>query len=318
MKFSTSSPVLTPEIQPLSAGPQFPPRRLQLTRRILLSLPTTPPFNLRSGQTESDRWTHKIFLLDLPRQTHSSSMPASELLRRVAQLLRHLPLCLVAGHDRMDIRAPFPNRSGSSSVTLSAASRGSCPSSPHRTPPLQSPMPPIFSAAPPQSRRPGPRYATIPPPPTQTTAATAPFSALSELRPRQSVASRLPARPQPACLLTCAPSLLAPFPQSLPSDPPHDDARLSQISTTGKTVPARPRLWCPMTAGVILEALLRRTAAQSPPQQNTRSFLPGLRAAPTLSLPRSYKRECQGSAGVPFAIAALPPCSLFRAQSATA
>nr|TKW14672.1 hypothetical protein SEVIR_5G182000v2 [Setaria viridis] len=36
-------------------------------------------------------------------------------------------------------------------------------------------MPPIFSVAPPQSRRPGPHYATIPPSPTQTTAATAPF-----------------------------------------------------------------------------------------------------------------------------------------------
>ena len=104
---------------------------------------------------------------------------------------------------------------------------------------LQSPMPPVFSVTSPQSRRPGPRYATIPPPPTQTAAATASFPTLSEAAPTI-CCSTLARAPAAACLLTCAPSFLAPFSRSLPSDPPHDDARLRQISTPGKPAPAPP------------------------------------------------------------------------------
>nr|TKW20433.1 hypothetical protein SEVIR_4G087900v2 [Setaria viridis] len=156
-------------------------------------------------------------------------------------------------------------------------------------------MPPALSVAPPQSRRPDCttrrflRHQSRPRPRQS-------LSHLVRAAPRQSVASRSPTRPQPACLLTCAPSLLALFPRSLPLDPPHDNARLRQISTTGKTAPAPPRLWCPMTAGVIPKVLLRRTAAQSPPRQSTRSLLSGLRAAPAFSL---FRAAIKGNARAP-------------------
>lgn len=91
-------------------------------------------------------------------QTHSSGMPASELLRRVAQFLRPPPLRPVAGRDRMDSRALFPNRSGSSSATLSAASCSSRLSSPRRTPGCKARClpafpPPLHSRATPDALR---------------------------------------------------------------------------------------------------------------------------------------------------------------------
>nr|TKW26183.1 hypothetical protein SEVIR_3G169800v2 [Setaria viridis] len=132
--------------------------------------------------TETDRWTHEIFLPDLPQQAHSSCMPASKFPSRVAQLLRRPPLRLVAGHDRMDSRAPFPNRGGSSSATLSAAPRRPRPSS-HRQIPAAEPDAARLFRHPSTVAPPDPRYATIPPSPTQTAAATAPFPPCQKLRP---------------------------------------------------------------------------------------------------------------------------------------
>nr|TKW09716.1 hypothetical protein SEVIR_6G124775v2 [Setaria viridis] len=130
-------------------------------------------------------------------------MPALELLRRVARFLRHPPLRPIAGRDRMDIRAPFPNHSGSPLQPFCSTSQ-LAPIITSPAPRLQGLMPPVFSAAPPQLRR--PRCATRRfllrqprPRPRQL------LSRLVRYVPRQSVASHSLAQPQPACLLTCAP-----------------------------------------------------------------------------------------------------------------
>nr|TKV94261.1 hypothetical protein SEVIR_9G282200v2 [Setaria viridis] len=122
-------------------------------------------------------------------------MPALEFPRRVAQLLRCPPLRLVSGPRPNGFLRPPPQSQRKPLCNLSAAPRRPRPSSHRQIPAVEPDVAHLFrhlaTVAPP-----GLRYATIPPPPTPTTAATAPFPALSEAA-RQSVAPRSPARPQP-------------------------------------------------------------------------------------------------------------------------
>nr|TKW00047.1 hypothetical protein SEVIR_8G083400v2 [Setaria viridis] len=115
-------------------------------------------------------------------------------------------------------------------------------------------------------------------------------------------------RRTPSCKARCLPAFPPPLPSRAALDTLRDDSsfanpdlgRDSSFSALPELRPDRP--------------LLRaRPRSRSPPVLSpcTPSFLLGLRAAPTLSLPRSYKRECQSPTGVPFAIAALPPFLCF-------
>src|SRR5688572_25402630 len=104
-------------------------------------------------------------------------MPASEFLHRVAQLLRHPPLRLVSGPRPNGFSRPLPQSQRKPLCNLSATPRHPRPSSHRQIPAAEPDVARLFrhfdTVAPP-----GLRYPTIPPPPTLTAAATAPFPAL--------------------------------------------------------------------------------------------------------------------------------------------
>ena len=192
-------------IRPLAVFPQFRPRRPPTHRRIFLSHPTTSPFNLSRGP---------------PRLTGGPTRSFSQISRdRCTRVACPLQSSLAAWLNSSDAR-----RSASSPATTGWIL---APPSPIATEApllpflqhlaarahhhiarsrLQSLMPPVFSVTSPQSRRPGPCYATIPPPPTQTAAATAPFLPCQKLRPDNLL---LRARPHDCSRLSSHPSNLA-------------------------------------------------------------------------------------------------------------